>query len=378
MTEHATDRGPTCLPGPALRVSIGIGSGHGTITLAIHLKDLQPVPMIQVDSLVKEFHRPKRFDGPLGGLRTLVTQQHETTRAVDGVSFTVDEGELIGYLGSNGAGKSTTIKMLSGILVPTSGTVTVGGLVPWEQRERNALQIGVVFGQRTQLWWDLPLGDSLKLIGKLYRVDATRYQRNLERLVDLLGLDEFLDRPVRQLSLGQRMRGDLAAAMLYEPRVLYLDEPTVGLDVVAKERMRQFVEDVNRDAGTTIMLTTHDLADVERLCKRIIFIARGSVLYDGSVNELKRRYAPYRQLEITLAPDSDLDGGEPVRLDVPGAEVVGQDAGRVVIRFDPQLVAVPDLISAVIASHPVSDISIVEPDLEGVVRQIVEHGGMPT
>jgi len=172
-------------------VSIGIGSGHGTITLAIHLKDLQPVPMIQVDSLVKEFHRPKRFDGPLGGLRTLVTQQHETTRAVDGVSFTVDEGELIGYLGSNGAGKSTTIKMLSGILVPTSGTVTVGGLVPWEQRERNALQIGVVFGQRTQLWWDLPLGDSLKLIGKLYRVDATRYQRNLERLVDLLGLDEF-------------------------------------------------------------------------------------------------------------------------------------------------------------------------------------------
>ncbi len=378
MAEHATDRGPTCLPGPALRVSIGIGSGHGTITLAIHLKDLQPVPMIQVDSLVKEFHRPKRFDGPLGGLRTLVTQQHETTRAVDGVSFTVDEGELIGYLGSNGAGKSTTIKMLSGILVPTSGTVTVGGLVPWEQRERNALQIGVVFGQRTQLWWDLPLGDSLKLIGKLYRVDATRYQRNLERLVDLLGLDEFLDRPVRQLSLGQRMRGDLAAAMLYEPRVLYLDEPTVGLDVVAKERMRQFVEDVNRDAGTTIMLTTHDLADVERLCKRIIFIARGSVLYDGSVNELKRRYAPYRQLEITLAPDSDLDGGEPVRLDVPGAEVVGQDAGRVVIRFDPQLVAVPDLISAVIASHPVSDISIVEPDLEGVVRQIVEHGGIPT
>ncbi len=378
MAEHATDRGPTCLPGPALRVSIGIGSGHGAITLAIHLKDLQPVPMIQVDSLVKEFHRPKRFDGPLGGLRTLITQQHETTRAVDGVSFTVDEGELIGYLGSNGAGKSTTIKMLSGILVPTSGTVTVGGLVPWEQRERNALQIGVVFGQRTQLWWDLPLGDSLKLIGKLYRVDATRYQRNLERLVDLLGLDEFLDRPVRQLSLGQRMRGDLAAAMLYEPRVLYLDEPTVGLDVVAKERMRQFVEDVNRDAGTTIMLTTHDLADVERLCKRIIFIARGSVLYDGSVNELKRRYAPYRQLEITLAPDSDLDGGEPVRLDVPGAEVVGQDAGRVVIRFDPQLVAVPDLISAVIASHPVSDISIVEPDLEGVVRQIVEHGGMPT
>jgi len=334
--------------------------------------------MIDVESLVKEFHRPKRFDGPFGGVRTLLTRQHETTRAVDGVTFSIDEGELIGYLGSNGAGKSTTIKMLSGILVPTSGTVTVAGLVPWEQRERNALQIGVVFGQRTQLWWDLPLGHSLKLIGKLYRMDAARYSRNVDRLVDLLGLEEFLDRPVRQLSLGQRMRGDLAAAMLYEPRVLYLDEPTVGLDVVAKERTRQFVEEVNRESGTTIMLTTHDLADVERLCKRIIFIAQGSVLYDGPVADLKRRYAPYRQLEITLAPDSGIDGGDPVQLDVPGAEIVAQDAARVVIRFDPELVAVPDLISAVIASHPVSDISIVEPDLEGVVRQIVEHGGMPT
>lgn len=336
------------------------------------------MPMIDVDSLVKDFHRPKRFDGPFGGVRTLVTRQHESTRAVDGVTFSIDEGELIGYLGSNGAGKSTTIKMLSGILVPTSGTVQVAGLVPWEQRERNALQIGVVFGQRTQLWWDLPLGDSLKLIGKLYRVDAARYRRNFDRLVDLLDLENFLDRPVRQLSLGQRMRGDLAAAMLYEPRILYLDEPTVGLDVVARERTRQFVEEVNRDSGTTIMLTTHDLADVERLCKRIIFISQGTVLYDGSVTELKRRYAPYRHLEITLAPDSGTGGGEAVRLSVPGAEVIERDEARLVIRFDPRVVAVPDLISAVIAGHPVSDISIVEPDLEGVVRQIVEHGGLPS
>jgi ABC-2 type transport system ATP-binding protein len=268
--------------------------------------------------------------------------------------------------------------MLSGILVPSSGTVTVAGLTPWEQRERNALQIGVVFGQRTQLWWDLPLGDSLALIGKLYRMDAARYRRNRDRLVETLDLASFLDRPVRQLSLGQRMRGDLAAAMLYEPRVLYLDEPTVGLDVVAKERTRQFVEEVNRDSGTTIMLTTHDLADVERLCRRIIFISQGTVLYDGSVTELTRRYAPYRHLEITLAPDADGDSGAPVRLDVPGAEIVTHDAARVVIRFDPEAVAVADLISAVIARHPVLDISIVEPDLEGVVRRIVENGGMPS
>ncbi|HEV2072365.1 MAG TPA: ATP-binding cassette domain-containing protein [Thermomicrobiales bacterium] len=329
------------------------------------------MPIIQVDHLVKEFRRPRRIGGRLGGLRTLFTQQYDTTRAVDDVSFTIDEGELIGYLGSNGAGKSTTIKMLSGILVPTGGEVRVGGLVPWEKREQNALQIGVVFGQRTQLWWDLPLEDSLRLIGKLYRVDAARYARSHSHLVDLLGLEPFLRTPVRQLSLGQRMRGDLAAAMLYEPRILYLDEPTVGLDVVAKERMRQFVEETNRERGTTIMLTTHDLADVERLCKRIIFIDKGRVLYDGSVAELKRRYAPWRVLEVTLAGETE---DEIPPLGLPGAEIVEQGAARLSIRFDPALIAVADLITAVIARHPVSDISIVEPDLEGVVREIVEAG----
>ena len=333
------------------------------------------MPIIAVDSLVKEFHRPRRFDGPLGGLRTLVTRQHDTTRAVDGVSFTIDEGELVGYLGANGAGKSTTIKMLSGILVPSHGTVTVNGIVPWEDRERNALQIGVVFGQRTQLWWDLPLRDSLTLIGKLYRVDADRFRSNLDRLTNLLDLEPFLQTPVRQLSLGQRMRGDLAAAMLYEPRILYLDEPTMGLDVVAKERTRQFVEETNRESGTTIILTTHDLADVERLCKRIVFISHGKVLYDGPVDELTRRYAPHRRLEITLAPDGAVDDG--IRLDIPGAEVVSHDEAQLAIRFDPARVAIADLIGAVIARHPVSDIAIVEPNLEEVVRRIVETGGMP-
>jgi ABC-2 type transport system ATP-binding protein len=331
------------------------------------------VPLITVDSLVKEFHRPKRFDGPLGGLRTLVTRQSVTTRAVDNVSFTIDEGELVGYLGANGAGKSTTIKMLSGILVPSSGTVEVAGIVPWEQREQNALQIGVVFGQRTQLWWDLPLADSLRLVAKLYRMDSARYIHNLERLVDLLDLSSFMDRPVRQLSLGQRMRGDLAAAMIYEPRILYLDEPTVGLDVVAKEKTRQFVEEVNRDTGTTIILTTHDLADVERLCKRIVFISQGTVLYDGSVNELKRRFAPYRELVITLAPE-ETTGPSPTRLDMPGATITAQDDARLTVQFDPDQVAVADLIQAVLAQRAVSDISIVEPDLEGVVRQITENG----
>jgi ABC-2 type transport system ATP-binding protein len=330
------------------------------------------VPIIAVDNLVKDFHRPKRFDGPLGGLRTLLTRQVVTTRAVDGVSFTVDEGELVGYLGANGAGKSTTIKMLSGILVPSAGRVEVNGLVPWRQREQNALQIGVVFGQRTQLWWDLPLADSLKIIGKLYRMDSDRYRRNLASLTELLGLERFLATPVRQLSLGQRMRGDLAAAMLYEPRILYLDEPTVGLDVVAKERTRQFVERINRETGTTVMLTTHDLADVERLCRRIVFIDAGKVLYDGPVDRLKRRYAPWRLLDVTLAGDSAADGD--ARFDLPGVESAERQEGRLLVRFDPEVVAVTDLIAAVAARQPVSDISIVEPDLESVVRQIVEAG----
>ena len=331
------------------------------------------MPIITVDNLVKEFHRPKRFSGPLGGVRTLFTRQMLTTRAVDGVSFEIEEGELVGYLGSNGAGKSTTIKMLSGILVPSDGRVEVNGLVPWQQREENAIQIGVVFGQRTQLWWDLPLADSLKIIGKLYRMDDARYRHNLDQLTELLGIEPFLGTPVRQLSLGQRMRGDLAAAMLYEPRILYLDEPTVGLDVVARERTRQFIEQINRETGTTIMLTTHDLADVERLCNRIIFIDKGTVLYDGPVEQLKRRYAPYRMLDVTLADDAGHDD-RAVLVDIPGAEVVERDDARLLIRFDPNELPVTDLISAVIARHAVSDISIVEPDLEGVVREIVEAG----
>lgn len=329
------------------------------------------MPIIQATHLEKEFRRPKRIAGPLGGLRTLVTREYDVTRAVDDVSFTIDEGELIGYLGSNGAGKSTTIKMLSGILVPSGGTVEVAGLVPWQDRERNALNIGVVFGQRTQLWWDLPLEDSLKIIGKLYRVDDERYRRNLGELEDLLDLRPFLQTPVRQLSLGQRMRGDLAAAMLYEPKILYLDEPTIGLDVVAKERMRGFVERMNHERGTTIILTTHDLADVERLCKRIIFIDRGRVLFDGAVAELKRRYAPYRELNVTGAPNGSTDD---VAFDMRGAEIVTHEEGRLVVRFDPEQVPATDVISAVVARFPVSDIAIVEPALEGVVREIVEAG----
>jgi ABC-2 type transport system ATP-binding protein len=330
-------------------------------------------PVIRVENLVKEFRRPRKQVGRFGAVRTLFTRQFDVVRAVDDVNFAIEPGELVGYIGPNGAGKSTTIKMMTGILVPTSGTVEVGGLVPWRERERNAMQIGVVFGQRSQLWWDLPLIESFNLIAKLYRVPDAKYQRNLQRFIALLDMEEFLDRPVRQLSLGQRMRGDLAASMLYEPQILYLDEPTIGLDVVAKENMRIFIEEMNRDSGTTIVLTTHDLADVERLCRRLILIDHGHVLYDGGVEELKTKYAPYRILVVELEADAVNKGRRIDAADVPGAEIVEQADGVARIQFISARTPVQDLIAALNARYPIADLSIVEPDLEGVVRQIYDE-----
>jgi ABC-2 type transport system ATP-binding protein len=321
------------------------------------------VSIIRVEQLVKEFSRTTRVPGRLGAVRTLFSRQKTVTRAVDGVDFAIEPGELVGYLGPNGAGKSTTIKMLTGILVPTSGVVEVAGAVPWRDRERNARQIGVVFGQRSGLWWDLPLVDSLRLVGTLYDVPKDRYADDLARFTELLGLDEFLDTPVRQLSLGQRMRGDLAAAMVYQPRILYLDEPTIGLDVVAKERIREFVIELNRTSGTTVILTTHDLDDVERLCDRIILIDHGRVLYDGDVARLKTRHAPYRELVVQL-----VDTRDPV--EVPGAQRVAAVDGSVTLRFDPETLPAAELITRVLDRHQVRDLSIVEPDLEGVVARI--------
>ncbi len=326
------------------------------------------MPIIRIHDLVKEFQRTRRQTGRFGALRTLVTRQVEVTRAVDGISFSVEEGELLGYIGANGAGKSTTIKMLTGILVPTSGEIEVAGLVPWQERARNALNIGVVFGQRSQLWWDLPLIESFKLIAKMYRIPPQRYARNLERFSHLLGLDDFIATPVRQLSLGQRMRGDLVAAMLYEPPILYLDEPTVGLDVLAKERVRDFVAQVNRAGGTTIILTTHDLSDVERLCRRILLVDHGRIVYDGSVEQLKARYAPHRILVTHLAPD----GVSAEAVCVDGAEAIRREGLTVWLRFDPARLPVAELIAQVTARYAVTDLAIEEPELEQVVRQIYE------
>jgi ABC-2 type transport system ATP-binding protein len=324
--------------------------------------------VIHVAGLVKEFRRPQRVEGFAGGLRTLFTRRYVVTRAVDDVSFDIAAGELVGYLGPNGAGKSTTIKMLTGILVPTAGVVEVGGLVPWRERERNASQIGVVFGQRSQLWWDLPLRESLRLIGVVYGLPRETYGQVLGEFSELLDLGEFLDTPVRQLSLGQRMRGDLAAAMLYGPRVLYLDEPTVGLDVVAKERIRLFIEELNRTQATTVILTTHDMDDVERLCRRIVLIDQGRVLFDGPLADLKSAYAPYREVRFKLTGPPGEDWTVPA-----GSEVARVGPGELDVRFDPAVTSAAEVIAAVLAGAQVSDLSIVEPNLEPVIRQIYDQ-----
>ncbi|GAA0585976.1 ABC transporter ATP-binding protein [Kribbella sandramycini] len=320
--------------------------------------------MIEVDALTKEFSRPDVRPGRFAGTRSLFTRARKVTRAVDGISFRIDAGELIGFLGPNGAGKSTTIKMLTGILVPTSGTVTVAGQVPWRDRRQNARTIGAVFGQRTQLWYDLPLRDSFGIIRDLYGMDAATYRTRLGEFTELLGLDEFIDTPVRSLSLGQRMRGDLVAAMLYAPPILYLDEPTVGLDVVAKGKIREFVAEINTRRGTTVVLTTHDMDDVERLCRRVIIIDHGVLLYEGDLESLKARYVTTRDI-VVHATEFDLTS-----VASPFAEVLTAGPAKATLRFAPATTSTPKVVHDLTSRYPITDLSVLEPDLEDVIRQL--------
>jgi ABC-2 type transport system ATP-binding protein len=288
-------------------------------------------------------------------------------RAVHDMSFTVERGAMVGYIGPNGAGKSTTVKMLTGILVPSGGSVRVAGLDPSRRRVELARRIGVVFGQRTQLWWDLPLADSFELLRHIYRVPADRHAANLGRFVELLDLGPFLATPVRQLSLGQRMRGDLAAALLHDPEILYLDEPTIGLDVVSKSHVREFLATLNAEEGVTVLLTTHDLDDIERLCPRILVIDHGELIYDGGLDALKAQMGGERTLIVDLT--------EPCPpLEIDGAVVDRVDGARQWLRFQRRDLSAAELIARVAARAPVSDLSIVEPDIEDVIRRIYTDG----
>lgn len=263
--------------------------------------------MIKVENLRKEFKSNKIEPGFKGAVKSLFTHETITKVAVEDISFEIEKGEIVGYLGPNGAGKSTTIKMVTGILTPTSGSCMVDGIIPYENRIENAKKIGVVFGQRTQLWWDLPLSETFALLRKIYGVEISSYNQRLDLLREGLGLDEFMGRTVRTLSLGQRMRADLAAALIHNPKVIYLDEPTIGLDLVVKDQIRNLIREFREEYGTTVMLTTHDMSDIEELCKRILVIDKGKLIYDGDLSNLKNQYGTSRTLELLLKKPNELN-----------------------------------------------------------------------
>jgi ABC-2 type transport system ATP-binding protein len=301
-----------------------------------------------------------------GAVKALFAPKYEDKVAVDGISFSVDAGEMVGYIGVNGAGKSTTIKMLTGILLPSGGNVNVLGRDPHRQRVANAQEIGVVFGQRTQLWWDLAFIESLSLVAKIYQVPPTRYKQLLHQFSETLELDELLNVPIRTMSLGQKMRAELAATLIHEPRVVYLDEPTIGLDLIVKERIREFIKEQNRSSGTTVILTTHDLGDIEELCKRVIIIDAGKVIYDGSIETIKNRFGKYR--EITFETLSTTDE---THLDLPtGAEIIVAEPRKLSVRFDRTATTASGVAAALMNQIEVKDFSLSEPDLASIIKQI--------
>ncbi|WP_088228254.1 ATP-binding cassette domain-containing protein [Desulfosporosinus sp. FKB] len=323
--------------------------------------------LIEVNHLSKEFQIAKRQAGVRGALRSLFYREYTTKLAVQDVSFAINSGEIVGYIGPNGAGKSTTIKMLTGILVPASGDIRVNGIIPFKERQKNARQIGVVFGQRTQLWWDLPAIESFELLKQVFQIPDEQYRKNMVRFSDILGLEEFLQTPVRQLSLGQRMRADIAASLLHDPLILFLDEPTIGLDVVAKERMRSFIREINRERGVTVILTTHDMSDIEKLCQRMILIDHGQVMYDGEIAKIKERFGKERVLII------DLEEQTP-EFFIEGAEVIKAEGNRKWLQFNRDVMSASQLISRISESWEIKDLTIQDPEIEVMIRNIYEHG----
>lgn len=314
-------------------------------------------------SIIRVRNLQKRFKISTGGL---IRRKVRIVDAVAGIDFDIRSGELIGYLGPNGAGKSTTIKILTGLLVPTAGEVQVNGRVPWRERVAHVARIGAVFGQRTTLWWDLPVIDSLNLLQHIYRIPKDRFQANLAEFRSILELDAFLESPVRALSLGQRMRADLAAAMLHNPVLLFLDEPTIGLDVVAKERIRQFIRHINETHGTTVLLTTHDLSDVEKLCERVLIIDHGRLLFDGGLNELKNRFGGKRELFVEFAEPYE-------NIRIPGAELLSQEGIFASYGFERGDLSASELIGQLTAKFRVRDLEVREPEIEATVRRIYEE-----
>lgn len=323
--------------------------------------------MIEVNNLVKEFKKPIRGEGISGMVKTLFSTKYEVKTAVNNINFTINEGEMVGYIGSNGAGKSTTIKMMCGILNPTSGSVKINGLEPYKKRKQVAQNIGVVFGQKTQLWWDIQLVESFKVLKEIYQISDDEYKERMEFLEGVLGINEFLKQPVRTLSLGQRMRADLAASLLHNPKVLFLDEPTIGLDVLVKEKIRVAIKEMNRKYNTTVILTTHDMADIENLCSRIIIIDEGNIIYDGDLLSIKNKFGDLRTVTIELRDRiesiNELNTFE-------GNVSYSLDELELTVNFDALKVNFEEVMNHVIQHIHMKDMKLKEISIEEVVREI--------
>ncbi|MDY6430965.1 MAG: ATP-binding cassette domain-containing protein [Bacilli bacterium] len=325
--------------------------------------------MIQVIDLVKVFRKPIRGKGLIGMVSTLFSRKYTEIRAVDGVSFNIKEGEIVGYIGSNGAGKSTTIKMMCGILTPTSGKVLIEDKEPYLKRRLVAKDIGVVFGQKSQLWWDIPLIESFKVLKEVYQVSDEDYEERMNFLSSVLGIDEFLTQPVRTLSLGQRMRADLAASMLHNPKILFLDEPTIGMDVLVKDKIRTAIHALNAKYHTTVVLTTHDMADIENLCSRIIMIEKGSIIYDGPLGDIKRRFGNIKTLTITIPPNIDPNEIKPFSEDV----TMALEEDKVLLSFDADKVNLEHVVQYAFSQYHAIDMRIADISIEDVVKKILSQ-----
>lgn len=334
--------------------------------------------MIEVKHVTKEFVSPKKYPGLKGAIKGLFSNEKVRKVAVDDISFSIDKGEIVGYIGSNGAGKSTTIKIMTGILTPSRGECLIDGVDPSKERKKNAQNIGVVFGQRTQLWWDLPLSESFTILKEIYHVSDEEYKEQMKFLNRVLDLEEFFTRPVRNLSLGQRMRADLGAALLHNPKVLYLDEPTIGLDLVVKDHIRDAIREINQKYQTTVVLTTHDIGDIEELCNRIIIIDGGKKIYDGSLDDLKDQFGKMRKVTMEVrnpAEAAELNLAKELGVSQELCKVdADEENSSIIVSFDKHKIQVSDVIAQFMKKTEVKDIKIQETELSEIVKEIYNHG----
>lgn len=338
--------------------------------------NMQSDYMIEVKGLTKTFKTYKKEKGLKGTIKTLFKREVIEIPAVKEISFGIARGEIIGYIGANGAGKSTTIKMMTGILTPTAGEVIVDGRIPYQMRQENAKHIGVVFGQKTQLWWDLPVGETFAILKEIYEVSDDFYEAQMRYFDEIFELSEFMNQTVRTLSLGQRMRADLAASMLHNPKVLFLDEPTIGLDVMVKERIRKAIKDMNAKYGTTIVLTTHDMSDIEELCHRIMIIDKGELLYDGGIDKIRRDFGYERKIVFDLRYDDEgevLDKLKALHIQIPGSS---QDSlsytllnNQLTITFNRNLIGISSIMNVILQQFNVLDFSVQDMDIEAIVKR---------